>query len=188
MGRLCHCCRGSLSRRCSRASSPPTLLVRLVALLVLALPACLAAAPPPPHGAARRRRSGPRHSAAGGGRRGTGQCCGWGAPGCCSEGGTPVCAAGAREEEHRAAAAARVRRERENEKDAVWGPRAGPTQPGWSGSVSQIMTDESNPHLRGIFYSRAKPTLPSSNQTATGTGSLRPGSPRSPTKHTVAEA
>ena len=58
-------------------------------------------------------------------------------------------------------------------------------QPGWSGSVRQILTDESNPHLRGIFHSGANPTLPSSNQTATGTGSLQPDSPRSPTKRTV---
>jgi hypothetical protein len=35
------------------------------------------------------------------------------------------------------------------------------------------------------FRDGANPTLPSSNQTATGTGSLRPDSPRSPTKHTV---
>jgi hypothetical protein len=61
----------------------------------------------------------------------------------------------------------------------------GGSQPGWSGSVRQILTDESNPHLRGIFYPRANPTLPSSNQTATRTGSLRPSSLRSPTKHTV---
>jgi len=60
----------------------------------------------------------------------------------------------------------------------------GEHQPGWSGSVPQILMDESNPHLRGIFHSGANPTLPSSNQTATGTGSLRPGSLRSPTKHT----
>ena len=61
----------------------------------------------------------------------------------------------------------------------------GGSQPGWSGSVRQILTDESNPHLREIFHPGANPTLLSSNQTATEMGSLRPDSPRSPTKHTV---
>ena len=69
----------------------------------------------------------------------------------------------------------------------------GGSQPGWSGSVRQILTDESNPHLRGIFHPGANPTLPSSNQTATGMGSLRPGWPgsqpntrsQSPTKKKV---
>jgi len=48
------------------------------------------------------------------------------------------------------------------------------SQPGWSGSVRQILREESNPHLRGIFSFGANPTLLISIQTAIGAGSLHP--------------
>ena len=60
----------------------------------------------------------------------------------------------------------------------------GRSQPGWSGSVRQILTDESNPHRRRIFPPRANLTLSFFNQTATER-SLRPSSLSSPTKHTA---
>jgi len=61
------------------------------------------------------------------------------------------------------------------------------TEPSWVRSVHHFSEDGANPHLGGIFPSGANPTLPSSIQTAARTGPLRPGSFRSPTKHTVSQ-
>ena len=53
------------------------------------------------------------------------------------------------------------------------------------GSVRQFSEDGVNPHLERIFPFGANPTLCSSIQTTAGTGPLRPGWCRSPTKQTV---
>jgi len=62
------------------------------------------------------------------------------------------------------------------------------TEPSWVRSVRHFSEDGANPHLDGIFPPGANPTLLSSIQTAARMGPLRPGSLRSPTKHTVSLA
>ena len=49
------------------------------------------------------------------------------------------------------------------------------TEPERVGSVPQISWNETNPHLEGIFYRGANPTLLSSIQTLRRIGRLRPG-------------
>ena len=49
------------------------------------------------------------------------------------------------------------------------------TEPERVGSVPQISWKETNPHLEGIFYRGANPTLLSSIQTLRRMGRLRPG-------------
>ena len=49
------------------------------------------------------------------------------------------------------------------------------TEPERVGSVPQISWKETNPHLEGIFYCGANPTLLSSIQTLRRMGRLRPG-------------
>jgi hypothetical protein len=53
------------------------------------------------------------------------------------------------------------------------------------GSVPQILRNEMDPDIGGIFPPRANTTICSSIQTAAGADRLRPGSLHSPTKHTV---
>jgi hypothetical protein len=58
-------------------------------------------------------------------------------------------------------------------------------QSGSRGSIRQILREESNPHLKGIFSSGANLTLFTSIQTAMGADSLHPNPLQPPTKHTV---